>query len=181
MSKLKRRTCAALALAFTSTAVFATPKLPDEFEELPKIIQDDLNKTRSLCREQYFDEDRQWKEPDPMNGTEAFYLGSVPAVLVNDKYVCGNDIRIKGADCHTWGCNVKIYGQVNGGWRKLLDEPVGQFIFNVNNDRRLIHLVFLFTQKYTEKCGNSWTADCTYLARWQHGKFTWQNLGGGRP
>jgi hypothetical protein len=181
MKMTKFATIAAVFLGGTSVAL-GQPKLPESFDELPKIVRDNVDETRAACREQYVGEENEpWKEPShPTKGITAFYLGGSPAVLVDNHQVCGSDVAIKGANCHTWGCDLVIYRKVNGGWKKVLDEPVHDHVLNVNHDQQFVHVVMVFTHKYTEKCGNKWDGVCTYLMKWKDGKFSWQNLGGGK-
>jgi hypothetical protein len=182
MKKTLLASVAALSMLSASSAQADPPKLPENFDELPKIVRDNVNETRDACREQYVGEEKEpWKAPSyPMKGIDAFYLGGLPAVLVDNWKVCGGDVYIKGANCHTWGCDLVIYRKINNVWKKVLDEPIIGLVLNVNDEQQFVHAVVHFTRKYREKCGDKWDGNCTYLIKWKDNEFSWQNLGGGK-
>ena len=40
-------------------------------------------------------------------------------MVVNDGEICGGE-RIKGANCHTGGCDLTVYARLENTWRKVL-------------------------------------------------------------
>jgi hypothetical protein len=59
-----------------------------------------------------------------------------PAILVDDQHVCYTSSH--GANCHTWGCDVRVYRQTVRGWEKILDEPVEQLFLSTSNNSAFI-------------------------------------------
>lgn len=167
---------AAVVLTWIAGVAHARDKLPVEFNELPISIQREVTGTRVACREQAVGGGG---EPSwPMAGITAFYLDNTPAILVDDRNVC--DGYYKGGNCHTWGCDVRVYRHSAKGWDKILDEPVSVFILNVDNENNTFnHAIFGFPGKYTDKCGPQWK-NCEYIVSWKNGKWHWQKLGGAR-
>ena len=176
MNKFAIATVVALTLSVTTVQA---QSLPTEFEDLPLFLRREVTSIRTACSENAGPE--QTSAPRwPMSGFHAFYLDQSQALLVDDRHVCGD--FIKAGNCHTFGCDVRVYRRTATGWEKILDEPVSQLLLNIGGDDhdRFKLAVMLFTRKHLKMCGNSWTGDCVYSVTWNGGKWHWKKLGEGR-
>jgi hypothetical protein len=172
--KTMKKVLAVACLAALTTGAQAQDKLPTEFYELPLFIQREVRGIRASCAEMMKESGVQESEPWPMAGINAFYLDRTPAILIDDRHVCNN--VYKGANCHTWGCDVRIYRQTTKDWEKILDEPVGQLFLSTSNNSVFILAALSFTGKYEEKCGRPRVEHCDYLLSRKNGKWNWQKL-----
>ncbi len=82
------------------------------FDRLPQIIQKEVKGVRAKCTEMRRQiKGREKESYEGMSGIKSFYLGSDKnvSILVEDLNVCNQYNILKGANCHTQGCDVRIY------------------------------------------------------------------------
>lgn len=158
-------------------------------KSLPVDVQKDIGNTRTSCIEQGANLRAILQAIRDDSGLMKFTLsGDVDAVLVNDGELCGGE-RIKGANCHTGGCDVTIYARIRGAWRKVLDGRSGAFV-SVDwrsRDSRLLTLVVNLAgddpgcpvreANVRAYGGTAWKrGQCDVIARWDGGKFVYRML-----
>lgn len=171
MIKTMRKLFAVACLTALTTGAQAQNKLPGEFNELPMFIQREVKGIRARCSD---------AEVWPMAGISTFWLDGPhwsAAILVDDQHVCRSANH--GENCHTWGCDVRVYRQTGKSWEKILDEPAGGLFLSTEYDGRFILAALSFTYKYEEKCGEGSMSSghgCDFLLTWGSGKWHWQKL-----
>ena len=164
---------AVACLAALTTGAQAQNKLPTEFYELPLFLQREVKGIRAACAEKMKMMGEVKSEPWPMAGIRAFYLDRTPAILIDDEGVCQG--AYKEANCHTWGCDVRVYRRTTRDWEKILDEPINGIFLSTENDGTFILAALAFPGKHEEKCGKQRIA-CDYLLSWRGGRWHWQKL-----
>jgi hypothetical protein len=145
------------------------------FHQLPEAVQKLVKGVRQSCKEM---NDKEIVY-DEMKGIRTFYLTGEKkvAVLVDSRSVC-SDVY-KGANCHTWGCDMIVFANTsNGRWTKILDEPVtGQLFLSISVKSEFILAAFSITGKHPKLCGGTGQSSyCDYLLFWKQGRWVWQKL-----
>ena len=145
------------------------------FDQLPAAVQKLVKGVRQSCKgmndkESVYDE---------MQGIRTFYLTGerTVAVLVDSRNVCSG--VYKGANCHTWGCDLLIFANTSDGrWTKIFDEPVtGQLFLSISVKSEFILAALSITGKHPKFCGGTGqSAYCDYLLFWKQGRWVWQEL-----
>jgi hypothetical protein len=165
--------CLCCCLA-TAKALAQEPLLT--FDKLPAVIQKHVQEVRQSCKEMNSAEE----VPDAMQGISTFYLTGERrlAVLVHDRSLCSQ--AYKGANCHTYGCDLSVYASAaNGEWAKILDEPIsGPLFLSVSVKSEFILAAVSVTGKYDKLCGgrSAQSPYCDFLLYWKRGQWAWQKL-----
>jgi hypothetical protein len=148
-------------------------------------LQKKIEETRASCIEQGASPRTIWDD----TGLTRFTLSNgIDAVLVNDGELCGGE-TIKGANCHTGGCDVTIYARIRGTWRQVLEGRNSVFV-SVDwrsKDSMLLGLV-VSLRGDDQGCPireanvrahgtTAWKhGQCDVIARWDGSKFVYRML-----
>jgi hypothetical protein len=154
-----------------------------QFRELPREVQDHVNKVRQSCK----DLDPEFKPYDLMQGITAIDLGGDNSrdIMVDNEKLCNN--WMKGENCSNRGCDLKIWKQIGSrSWQKVFDEHLYQKYVSVSEKR---HFRFMVVSIYAgdSKCrpepGAFYTSgqSCDLLVSYRNGRWLWEPVGTSRP
>ena len=149
------------------------------FNELPAFVKKEVNDTRQACKEADDKKEGFW---DEMQGIHTFYLSGDKSIsiLVDDRHICNG--FYKPGNCHTWGCDVKIYRHMKylrrsgPEWAKIFDEPISNLFLSVSTKNEFILAALSIVGKH-DLCGQNYEIGwCDYLLTWKNDKWVWQRL-----
>jgi hypothetical protein len=176
-----------LLAALTASIGIAYAEPTSVLRLLPKDVQNQIEETRASCREQGVRDASIYDDAGVMRFT---LTGGTDAVLVYDGELCGGE-RIKGANCHTGGCDVTVYARVRGAWRKVLEGRNEVFVSaDWSRDPPALRLLVVSLYGDAPGCpvreanlhtynGSAWKhGQCDVVARWDGTRFVYKMLGG---
>jgi hypothetical protein len=99
--------------------------------------------------------------------------------ISDDRHVCNT--QTKGGNCHTWGCDVRIYRvkysrRTGPEWVKIFDEPIANLFLSTSTKNEFILAALSSVGKH-DLCGRNYEiGHCDYLLSWKNEKWVWQRL-----
>ena len=167
-----------LALLLATTLPFGPLSAQEvQLKDLPPAIANEVTDIRKSCGE--VDPEGNKETFDDMQGVYRVRLGNDRnwSYIIDNRFVCNTPI--KGANCHTYGCDVRIYRQnARGGLDKVFDHPIsGTMFVSISTNNTLNMAAFHVTPKYSALChGKPNMPECDYLLRWSNGRFMYQRI-----
>jgi hypothetical protein len=152
--------------------------LINSFAALPSFVQREANEIRDACMKVEETSKSFW---DEMQGIHSFYLPGDKSIsiLVDDRHVCNT--QTKGGNCHTWGCDVRIYRakyshRTGTEWVKVFDEVTVDLFLSISTRNEFILAGLSIVGKH-DRCGRNYDiGHCEFLLFWKNEKWVWQRL-----
>lgn len=165
----------ALTFVLSITSVSAQTA-PLTLVQLPLEIQQHIGEVQNSCREL----DPEIKFYDPLRGVTIIDLegdGSTD-FLVDNESICLE--HMPGANCTNRGCDLLIWQQRNGKWRKVFEEHLYAKFISIDDTSRRLQLMALTIYGGDPRCHPNKNREyfsgdtCDILVHHRNGQFQWQ-------